>query len=158
VHEPTRVRGVERRGNLRTDRHRASRLERSRGPKKRTEVGAVYEPHREIDVAVDVAGVVDRNHIRVFQRHDELGLAGEALAETLVERKSGRDELDRDRPLQAKVVRPVHDTHPAAADQLLDPVTEEVRADVDGRVDVHCFAEASVRLTPGIWTRRLRPD
>ena len=67
----------------------------------------------------------------MLERHGQLRLAGEALAEALVERKLGRDELQRDRPLQAQVVRAVDDAHPAAADQLVDPVADEVGADAD---------------------------
>ena len=69
----------------------------------------------------------------MLQRHDQLGLAGEARTEPLVARERGRDELQRDRPFQAKVVRPVDHAHSTPADQLLDSVAEEVGADVDGR-------------------------
>src|SRR5262249_14584104 len=133
------------------------------GSEERSEVGAVHEPHREVQTAVDVAGVVDRNHIRMLQRHDQLGLACEAFAEALVERKRRRDELHGNRPLQAKVVCPEDHAHAAAADQFLDPVAEEVGADVDGRVGVHRVAVASVRLAsetfdPGTEPARAFPE
>jgi len=82
----------------------------------------------------------------VLERHHELRLAGEALAELLVAREGRRDELQRNRPLQPQVVGPVHHPHPATADQLLDPIAEEVAADADGLVDVHAPAE---QPTPG---------
>ena len=95
----------------------------------------------------------------MLERHDELRLAGKARTEALVARERGRDEFQRDRPLQAKVVRPVDDAHPTAADQLLDSVAEEVGADVNGRaVNVHGFAVASLRLALRTWTRALRLD
>ena len=143
--EPAGVRCVERRGDLRADRDRPGRLERALGPEQGAEVAAVHEPHREVDAAVDVARVVDRDDVRVLQRHHELRLAGEALAEPLVPRQGGRDELQRDGPLQAQVVGPVHDAHPAAADQLLDPVAEEVAADADGLGRRPCSRRVSLR-------------
>ena len=61
VDEPTRMSRVERRGDLSADGDGAGRLERALGSKERSEVGAVHEPHREIQAAVDVARVVDRD-------------------------------------------------------------------------------------------------
>ena len=119
-----------------------------------SQIVAVHEPHREIDAAVDVARVVDRDDVRVLERHHELRLAREALAEAIVARQGRRDELERNRPLQAQVVRPVDDAHPAAADQLLDPVAEEVGADVNGRGDVHARCLGS-KPTPAALRPRL---
>ena len=147
VHETAGVCGVERCGDLRADGDRPSRLERALRSEQRAKIDAVHEPHREIDTAVDVTCVVDRDDVRVLQRHHELRLARESLAEAIVARQGRRDELERDRSLQAQVVRPVHDAHPTAADQLLDPVPEEVGADVGGLGDVH--ARALVKPTPG---------
>src|SRR5262249_49331661 len=81
MHESLRVRSVERRGDLSADRDGWRRLERALCAQERTEVGPVYEPHREVDAAVDVAGVVDWNDVRMLERHDKLGLTGKALAE-----------------------------------------------------------------------------
>ena len=75
----------------------------------------------------------------MLERHGELRLAGEALVEALVERELGRDELQRDRPLQPQVVGAIDDAHPAPADQLLDPVAEEVGSDLDLGLSAHCF-------------------
>ena len=146
VHETARVRGVERCGDLRADGDRPGRLERALRSEQRAKVGAVHEPHREIDTAVDVAGVVDRDDVRVLERHHELRLARESLAEAIVARQGRRHQLERDRSLQAQVVGPVHDAHPAAADQLLDPVPEEVGADVGGRETSMLVPRSSLRL------------
>jgi hypothetical protein len=47
----------------------------------------------------------------------------------VVLRYLGRDELERDVAFQTLVACPVDDAHPAATDQLLDRVAEELRAD-----------------------------
>jgi hypothetical protein len=97
-------------------------------------------------VTFEVSGIVDRDDVRMLQRHHELRLAREPLAEALVPRQRRRDELERDRPLQAQVVGAIDDTHSAAADQLLDPVSEEIGSDVDRCGDVHARALATLRL------------
>src|SRR5206468_3625882 len=89
------------------------------------------EAHREVEATGHVAGVVDRHDVWMLERDGELGLPGEAFAEALVERQLRRDELQRHRPLQAQVVGPVDDAHAAVADLLLDPIAEELSADLD---------------------------
>src|SRR5262249_38548489 len=95
------------------------------------QVGPGHEPHRQVEAPRNLARVVDGHDVRMLDRHRELRLPGEALAEALVERELRRDELERDRALEAEIVGPVHDAHPALADQLLDPVADEVGSDLD---------------------------
>ena len=147
MHEPSRVRGVERRRDLPADGGDARRLERALCAQERAEVGPVDEPHREVNAAVDVTGVVDRDDVRMLERNDELGLTGKALAEPLVTCERRCDELQSDGPPEPHVIGAVDDPHPTPADQLLDPKTEEVRADVHGRVHVHSRRRS--KPTPG---------
>ena len=143
------MRRIERVRDLAADRERAGGVERALRAQERPEVRALDEAHREVEAAVDVAGVVDRNDVRVLERHRELRLAREALVEALVERELGRDQLQRDRSLQAQVVGAVDDAHPAPADQLLDAIAEEVGSDLDLGLGAH-------QLRP-LWTTiRLR--
>ena len=65
----------------------------------------------------------------MVERGGELGLAQEPLAESLVLGQLGREQLERDLALQARVVRPVDDAHAAPAEQRLDPIAEQLRAD-----------------------------
>jgi hypothetical protein len=58
--EAASVRGVERFRDLREQRHRAARLERSVAPEHRPEVGAVDETHRLVQHSVGLSGAVDR--------------------------------------------------------------------------------------------------
>ena len=130
---------IERARNLPADRERAGGFERGLRREQRFEVGSLDEPHRQEETAVDVPGVVDRNDVRMLERHRELRLTGEALVEALVQRELGRDELERNRSLQTQVVRAIDDPHPAPADDLLDPVAEEVGSDLDLGLGVHQF-------------------
>jgi hypothetical protein len=92
------------------------------------ELGAVDVAHGDVQLAGDLAGVVDRDDVRVVDRGGEAGLAQEALAEALVLRELGGEDLQRDRPLEREVVGAEHDSHPAAADEGLQPVAGELAA------------------------------
>ena len=86
VHEAARVRRVERARDLRADRAapapgRAAPSLRSSARRSR----ALDVAHRQVQPAVGLAGVVDRDDVRVLERRCELGLAQEALAEALVQ-------------------------------------------------------------------------
>ena len=121
VHEATAVRRVERAGDLGEERERAVGGERQLG----AQVVALDEAHRQIQLAVALARLVDRDHVRVVERGRELRLAQEAAAEALVAGELGSNQLQRHRALERDVERAVDDAHPAAADDRLDPVAAE---------------------------------
>jgi hypothetical protein len=75
----------------------------------------------------------------MLERHRELRLAGEPFVEALVQCELGSDELERHGPLQAEVVGAIHDSHPAPADDLLDPVSEKVGSDLELGLGAHDF-------------------
>ncbi len=135
--EAARVRRVQRVRDLAADGERARRVEHSLRVQQRPQVRSLDAAHREVETTVDVAGVVDRHHIRMFERHGELRLAREAFAETLIQRQVGRHQLERDCSLQPQIVGSVDHAHPTAAEQLLDPIAEEVGADVGRCLNVH---------------------
>ena len=54
-------------------------------------------------------------------------LAQKALTEARILGQLGRDQLQRDRPIETGVERPVDDAHPAAADLTLDPIVGKGR-------------------------------
>ena len=64
-----------------------------------------------------------------------LRLAQEALAERVVARELGCDELQRDRPVERELGRAIDDTHATPADDALDPIAGELGSDL-GHVDV----------------------
>ena len=137
MNEALRVRRVERVRDLRDDREPAPRLESTLLAEQRAQVRSLDEPHHEVQLAVELARVVDRHRVRVLERHRELGLALEALSEALVEREVRRDQLQRDRAFQALVVRAVDDTHAALTGERLDPVPEDLTADADRVGGIH---------------------
>ena len=80
----------------------ASRCDRARGLERRLlveqtgEVGAVDVAHRDVELPVGLAGVVDREDVRVIERGRQLALDEEPLAEALVGRQFRREQLQRD--------------------------------------------------------------
>ena len=97
VEHPARVGRVERRADLADDPRRAQRLEAPLGGDHRTQVGALDEAHHDVEQAALVAGVEDRDHVRMVDRGGDPRLAPEALAEALVARVLREDQLERDR-------------------------------------------------------------
>ena len=117
----------------------------------RPQIRSLDVAHREVEATVDVACVVDRHDVWVLERHGEFRLAREALAETLIERQLRRHQLQRDCPFQPQVVGAVHDAHSTAADQLVDPVADELGADPDLCLNAH-----GISPPPGPSLRRCR--
>ena len=90
------------------------------------QVAALDQPHRDDQLAVDLARVVDRHHRRVLEPGGEAGLAQEALAEAGPVDQLAGDHLQRHRPVEAEVGGAVDDAHAAARDQLFDPVAGDL--------------------------------
>jgi hypothetical protein len=126
--ESLRVRGIECVRDLAADREGTGRVERVFRAQEPSQIRSGDEAHREVEATGDVTGVVDRHDVWMLERNGELCLPGEAFAEAFVECQLGRDELQRHSPLQAQVVGPVDDAHPAAADLLLDAIADELGA------------------------------
>ena len=144
--EALRVRRVERVRDLCDDRERARRIERALRAQELAQVGALHEAHDEVEAAVELARVVDRHDVRVLERHRQLRLAREALAEAFVGRELGRHQLQRDDALEAEVARAVDHAHSALPDELLGAVAEEVVPN-GGRVrGVHCGSLSRARI------------
>src|SRR5262249_42672108 len=123
------VRCVKRARELRDERERASCLERAVATKKRTKVGAGDVAHRDVEQAVELTGLVDRDDVRMLQRRGELRLAEETLAESVVLAELRCEELQRDLSLQTKIVGAVDDAHPAPTENALQVVLAEPRSD-----------------------------
>jgi hypothetical protein len=139
VDQPERVGGVERRGDL------AARVDRPVGPQAALlaqhggEVRALDVLHREVEQPVDLAGVVDRDDVRVLERRGDPRLALEALAEALRLGVFRGDDLDRGAAPEVQVLGPVDDAHAAAPEAGLDPVAGDGLTDarVSGGVRHH---------------------
>jgi hypothetical protein len=134
VHEPARVRGVQRRGDLGDDRGGALGRQPALGAHDRPQVGPVDVAHDDVEDPVLLAGREDRDDVRMLDRRGGLGLAHEAVAERRVDRQRGRDRLEGHDAVERQLHGAVDDPHPAAARHALDPVAGEDVA----RVEVHC--------------------
>src|SRR5918992_559591 len=86
------------------------------------------EPHRQVELAVVFARLVDRDHVRMVERCRQARLAQEASPEVPVLGQLRRDQLQGHRPLQRPVPRGVDHTQSASADQRLHPISGEARA------------------------------
>ena len=127
--EPARVCRVERSG--RSARAILTARAGSNGPvaEQLLQVGAVDEAHREVELAVDLAGVVDGDDVRVLERGRQPGLAQEALTERAIGGEVRGEQLQRDVAVEREIARAVDDAHPTTADDRLDPVAGELGAD-----------------------------
>ena len=124
VHQPTLVRGIERAADLHRNCNRLLVGEWTVF-KSRLQVRALDVAHRDVEAAVGIAGLVDRNHIRVIERGGELGLGQEPLAEALVLGQGGREQLQGDVALQAQVLGQVDDAHSSAPEDGFDPIVDD---------------------------------
>ena len=92
---------------------------------------ALHPLHGEVRRVALSADIVDRQDVRVVERRCGTRFLLEAL-EAVRRREARREDLDRDRALQARVVRAVDLTHPALANLLEDAIRPEVLAALHG--------------------------
>ena len=151
VDEPAVVRRVERARDLLQQVERLPEPERPLLLQQRAQVDALDVAHGDVEEAVRLARVVDRDDVRVVERGGDLRLADEALAEGVVAGQRRRHQLERDLPPQLHVLGLVDDAHAAAADHVRDPVAGELRA--CGHVPAHVRAHAA--CLPGPTVRRV---
>ena len=118
--EPLRVRGGERGRELLHEPRRARGLKRPFGREQRLEVRAVDEPHREVELAARLAGLVDRYDVGVLDAREAARLAHEALARDGIVRALWRDHLDRRDAIERRLPSAIHDAHAAAAELRLE--------------------------------------
>jgi hypothetical protein len=120
--------GVERTSDLRDDLERAGGSQRALASKHGAQIRALDVAHREVEALFGFTRVVHRDDVRMIEARGEPRLTEKALAESVVVGVTRSEELEGDVPVEVSVVRPVHLSHPAAADQLLDPVAGDLDA------------------------------
>ena len=89
MHQPGFVGGVECASDLLRHVQRFLGRQRPARPEQRLEARPVDVTHGEKQDAVDLVGVVDRDHVRMLERRCELRLAQEPRAEVFVVRQLG---------------------------------------------------------------------
>jgi len=67
----------------------------------RLQVAPVHEAHGEIELTLELARIVDGDHVRVVERRRESRLAQKARPELLVLGELARDQLERHRAVEA---------------------------------------------------------
>ena len=82
----------------------------------RSEVGPPHVTHRDEQLSLDLARLVDRHDVRMVQPRGELGLPNETAPERLVVGQLVGEDLDRDAALEPRILRQVDDAHPATAE------------------------------------------
>ena len=128
VHQPGRVRGIQRRGHRRDDRGRPPRRQRALTPEQRAHVAAGHVPHRDEQHATRLAGLEHRDDVRVIHRRGRLRFPQEPLTELRIGRQRRRQDLQRHQPAQPLIPGPEHHRHPALADLLLQEIPGQPRA------------------------------
>ena len=129
-----RVRGVERAADLLGNSQCVSPGQRVALADQALQARAVHVAHREVEDAIDLVRVVDRDHVRVVERRGELGLAQEPGAKAGIVGVRGRDHLQRNAPFEPRVPREEDGSHAALPENGLDRVRAELVADVHGHV------------------------
>jgi pSer/pThr/pTyr-binding forkhead associated (FHA) protein len=129
VHEPDRVRGVERIGHLLEQVERASRVEPALADQL-DECGAVDQAHRQVEAVLGFARVVDRHDVRVLEQGLGAALAPEARVALGVGPCAVGHELERDDASGIDVAGPEYRAHAAPSEQPLDAVAPHHRVPV----------------------------
>jgi hypothetical protein len=98
--EPAAVGLIERGGDLAHYPQRLIGCELAIGLEHAPQVAPLHVAHREVELLVVLARLVDRHHVRVVERRRQPWLVQKALAEALVLRELGSDQLERHRAVQ----------------------------------------------------------
>jgi hypothetical protein len=136
MHETTRMRRVEGARDLCENADRARRFEAT-FLQAAFEIAPLHVAHRDEEAAFGRSRLVDRNDVRVVDRCSELRLAQEAVAERRVVGEPGCQHLERNPSLETQVLGEVDDAHASPAQQRVDPVPGELRADTRAVAHVH---------------------
>ena len=125
VHQPDAVSALERIGHLGQEREGVSGREptlscriRKRGP--------VHPLHREVHNPFALGRVVDGDHVAVVEARRPRQLVAQPPDEPGVRRPLGRQDLQRHRPVEADLGRPVDDAVGPAPDLGLDAEVEQL--------------------------------
>ena len=84
--------------------------------------------HDQVEHALALTRLVDGDHVGVLDRRGDARLALEALAEGHVPGELWSDRLERHLAVERELGGAVDDSHPAPADDRLDPATRDERA------------------------------
>ena len=135
VHQTPLVRRIQGIGDLLDDRQRAVGREQALLLQHAPEIDPLDVAHRDEQAPVVLARLVDRDDSRVVDRRGQARLAQEALAEARVLRELGCQQLQRHLAAEDEILGQVDDTHAAPPEQRLDPVTGDLAAPAEVRLE-----------------------
>ncbi len=127
--ETLRVRRVEGGRDLGEHGGRPARVEPALRREQGAEVDALDIAHRDVEDALRLACLVDRDDVRVLHLGGDPPLLLESLAEARVVGELGGQDLQRHLAPVLELLGEVDDAHPAAADQALDAEARELGPD-----------------------------
>ena len=113
---------------------------------------AVEKLHHHVRGAAVISEIVNGQNIRMGERRDRPGLPFESLPEVRRRSEMFGQDLDRHFAAQARVLRPVHLSHPSRADGSKDFVGTEARAGRQGQ-EFPRGSDGTRPVIPG-WCRR----
>jgi hypothetical protein len=131
--QPARVGGLQAGGDLRDEPGREYGIESTADADEGLEVCALHVIHRDEEHVSLFARTVDRDDVGVPDRCRPPRLTLEALAELRLLSQLGNDHLERHDAVEVEIARAVHDSHAAAPDDRLEPMTCDFGPDVDLR-------------------------
>ena len=133
MHEPLRVRGVERARHLPEYVERAVRRESALVRDQRLQIDALDVAHRDVEHALGLTRLEDRHDAGVVEPGGRPPLLLEALAVERVVRELGCEHFEGDLAPVAELLRDVDDAHAAAAEHALDRGSRPARCRCGGR-------------------------
>ena len=146
VHQPLRVRGGQRRGDLGGHPHGAAPRQRPGADAVRQRLPVDQLHHHIGGTVAALAVVVHVGDVRVGQAGGRACLPAHPAAQLRIGDQLGRQELHRDRPPEHLVVPAPHHRHPAGAEPLDEPVPASNR--VHNVISVPYPDNGSVSATP----------
>jgi hypothetical protein len=139
VHQSARVRRVQGRGDRRHDRGDPVGRKGSLPVEQRPHVAAGDVAHRDEQHAARLAGLVQRDDVRVIDGGGGLGLPVEPLPERLVGGQRRSQDLERDDAAELFVAGTEDRRHPAVPDLLFEQVPADPRARCKAACAHRCF-------------------
>jgi hypothetical protein len=135
VHQTPLVRRIQGIGDLLDDRQRTVGREQALLLQHAPEIDPLDVAHRDEQAPVVLARLVDRDDSRVVDRRGKARLAQEPLAEARVLRELGCQQLQGHLAAENEILGQVDDTHAAPPEQRLDPVTGDLAAPAEVRLE-----------------------
>jgi hypothetical protein len=126
VHQAAGVRRIQGLGHLRDDVDGPRGRQRTVALQQFGQVDTTHQRHVDVELAVDLAVVVDRDDVRLGQPRGELRFPAESRLERGVRAEPGRQALERHRPLSNRVERPKDLPHTSDADEFFQSVRAEL--------------------------------